>query len=189
MSSSTPSICVVVVFSRTNHRSGSGSGALRSPSHKRFTGTCSLRSHIVRFSSSPPYLPSSHPLVSSFPLTSATWIPNLDPFSSCLSIPLTLSFLRPCLSKLGSSTQAVAYAIVRLSMKNSSRAKCRGFACGGGKPGFWHVCSDCGKRFCPKCVRPRSRHACVPMVPPAEPPTDESDLRTNESTGISRSEL
>ena len=38
MSSSTPSICVVVVFSRTNHRSGSGSGALRSPSHKRFTG-------------------------------------------------------------------------------------------------------------------------------------------------------
>ena len=74
-------------------------------------------------------------------------------------------------------------------MKNSSRAKCRGFACGGGKPGFWHVCADCGKRFCPKCVRPRCKHACIPSVPPAGSSDDKSELRPNESVDITRSEL
>ena len=94
MSSSTPSICVVVVFSRTNHRSGSGSGALRSPSHKKITGSMLPPFPYLPLPSSPPYLPSPHPLVSSFLLTSATWTPNLDPFSLGWRLTLSQVFVR-----------------------------------------------------------------------------------------------
>ena len=94
MSSSTPSICVVVVFSRTNHRSGSGSGALRSPSHKKITGSMLPPFPYLPLPSTPPYLPSPHPLVSSFLLTSATWTPNLDPFSPGWRLTLSQVFVR-----------------------------------------------------------------------------------------------
>ena len=112
-----------------------------------------------------------------------TWIP-----SPSVSLP------RPSLPLVVASTSKVqasgSHHDVCLSpMKNSSRAKCRGFACGGGKPGFWHVCEDCGKRFCPKCVRPRCKHACIPPEPPAGSSDDKSELRSNESVDITRSEL
>ena len=113
-----------------------------------------------------------------------TWI-----LSPGLSLPPAPSLFCGCLYLYGSSTLAPNNAVVSSPMKNSSRVKCRGSGCGGGKPGFWHVCSICGKRFCPKCVRPRYRHACMPSVPPAGPPDDESEPRTNESIVIPRSEL
>ena len=94
MFTSTPSICVVVVFSRANHRSGSGSGALRSPSHKKNTGSMLPPFPYLPLPSSPPYLPSPHPLVSSFLLTSATWTPNLDPFSLGWRLTLSQVFVR-----------------------------------------------------------------------------------------------
>ena len=120
-----------------------------------------------------------------------TWIPSL--YSILLFPPQFSNHAPPCFAflflKSGSSILVFANAPVLSSMKNTSRAKCRGFACGGGKPGFRHLCPDCGKRFCPKCVRPNSRHACLPTVPAADPPTEESDVLINRTSGITRSEL
>ena len=131
-------------------------------------------------------------------VSSRTRIPNLDPPSPSPGYQAwkfsQFSYLvLPCFAflplKSGSSIHASAYAPVRSTMKNTSRVKCRGFACGGGKPGFRHLCPDCGKRFCPKCVRPNSRHACLPTVPAADPPAEESDALINRTSGITRSEL
>ena len=53
--------------------------------------------------------------------------------------------------------------------KNSSRSNCKGFACGGGKLGFKHVCSKCKQWFCPKCVVFSERHKCLVIEPEPEP--------------------
>ena len=112
-----------------------------------------------------------------------TWIP-----STSLSLPLSSL---PLVVASTSKVQAFDshQEVCRSPMKNSSRTKCRGFACGGGKPGFWHVCEDCGKRFCPKCVHPCCKHACIPPEPPAGSSDDKSELRSNEPVDITRSEL
>ena len=136
-------------------------------------------------------LPYSLPCPPPLFLSSLTWIPNLDSFPlfppqvSYHALPFP-AFL---LLKSGSSIHAFANAPVRSTMKNTSRVKCRGFACGGGKPGFRHLCLDCGKRFCPKCVRPSSRHACLSMAPAAVPPTEDPDPPFKKPAGIARSEL
>ena len=116
-----------------------------------------------------------------------TWMfsPLFPPQGSHHALPSPAFLLR----KPGSSIHAFANTPVRSTMKNTSRVKCRGFACGGGKPGFWHLCPDCGKRFCPKCVRSSSRHACLPMVPADVTPSEESELLTNKTIGIVRCEL
>ena len=191
MYSPTPSYVLLLAFH--DPISGAGSApALRDPLHTKSRQVlCSLRSHIPRSASLHLFLPYSHPFPSSFFLTSLTWIPNLD------SIPLfppqvsyhALPFPAFLLLKSGSSIHAFANAPVRSTMKNTSRVKCRGFACGGGKPGFRHLCPDCGKRFCPKCVRSSSRHACLPMVPADVTPSEESELLTNKTIGIARCEL
>ena len=80
-------------------------------------------------------------------------------------------------------------SVVRTAMKNTSRTKCRGLACGGGKPGYKHLCLDCGKRFCPKCVWPSSRHACSSIAPAPEPSSGEQDSLSNKTACIARSEL
>ena len=89
----------------------------------------------------------------------------------------------------GSSTVAPDKLCRPIAMKNSSRAKCRGSYCGSGKPGFWHQCLMCGKRFCPKCVRPLYRHACTSLLPSTDPNEGESEPIASEATAISRSEL
>ena len=99
-------------------------------------------------------------------------------------LPLALSLLLIRFKHTGAGQHRRSFA-----MKNSSRAKCRGSYCGGGKPGFWHYCPICGKRFCPKCVRPRYRHACTSSLPSAVSHEDESEPRTSEPIAISRSEL
>ena len=116
-----------------------------------------------------------------------TWMfsPIFPPQGSHHDLPSPAFLLR----KPGSSIHAFANTPVRSTMKNTGRVKCRGFACGGGKPGFWHLCPDCGKRFCPKCVRTSSRHACLPMVPADVAPSEESELLTNKTIGIARCEL
>ena len=167
------------------------SGASRSPSHKKPTGIMlpPFPYPSLRLLASLPALLASFSLIL-FPYflnldTKPGFFPLFPPQVSFHALPFP-AFL---LLKLGSSIHAFANAPVRSTMKNTSRVKCRGFACGGGKPRFRHLCPDCGKRFCPKCVRPSSRHACLPMVPAAVPPSEESELLTNKTIGIARCEL
>ena len=107
-------------------------------------------------------------LLASFSLFPFSFFLNLDTKPGCFP-PLPSSSLIPRSSfprlppplKSGSSTLAFANAPVRWTMKNTSRVKCRGFACGGIKPGFRHLCPYCGKRLCPKCVVPvQVTHVC-----------------------------
>ena len=167
-------------------------GAPRSLSHTKPTGIMLPPFHIPRSASLHLFLPYSLP----FSLIPFSLFLYLDTKPGCFpplfssqgshhALPSPAFLLR----KPGSSIHAFANTPVRSTMKNTSRVKCRGFACGGGKPGFWHLCPDCGKRFCPKCVRTSSRHACLPMVPADVPPSEESELLTNKTIGIARCEL
>ena len=61
----------------------------------------------------------------------------------------------------------------RIAKKNTSRSKCKGHIRGGGRPGFKHLCVECGNRFCPECVKSSARHKRT--VTDAEPEPSEQD--------------
>ena len=71
-----------------------------------------------------------------------------------------------------------------MAKKNTSRTKCKGFACGGGKPRYKHICLECGKRFCPKCVLSSAWHKCSVIEPEPEPSGDELDSSIVKNTRV-----
>ena len=76
--------------------------------------------------------------------------------------------------------------------KNSSRSKCKGLACGGCKPGYKHLCFECGKWLCLKCVLSNARHKCLVIEPEPEPSRDESpepSIAKNAGAALQTSEL